>query len=174
MMHKGCPQYMWCPVYESLASYTHCQRAFWNSGWLRNWGWIASTGKRFFSSPQCPPWLWGPPSLQGMIYTISEIFCGIVRQDTISNVSDIRLQLLKFWIKACTCSCNALVERYCSQENCDTSEKSEVLSYSLIEPNVWHECSDTIRWNFEWIHLIHFMNSSVRQIVCVKGKFPLL
>jgi hypothetical protein len=172
MMHKRCPQYTWRPVYESLASYTHCQRAFWNSGWLRNRVSIAGRGKRFFSSPQCLPWLWGLPSLQQMIFTISEICFGIVRHDTVSKLSDIRLLPLKFWIKACTCSRNALVHRYCNQKNCNTCEKS--LSCGLIEPNVWNECSDTIRQNFEWIHVLHFTNSSVRQVVCVKGKFPLL
>jgi hypothetical protein len=27
-------------------------------------GSISGSGKRFFSNPQCPDWIWGPPSLQ--------------------------------------------------------------------------------------------------------------
>lgn len=30
-------------------------------GWMI-WDWIHGRGKRFFSSPKCPDWLWGPPS----------------------------------------------------------------------------------------------------------------
>jgi hypothetical protein len=30
---------------------------------LDDWGSISSGGWEFFSSPPCPEWLWGPPSL---------------------------------------------------------------------------------------------------------------
>jgi hypothetical protein len=30
---------------------------------LNSWGSILGRGKRFLSFPQCPDWLWGPPSL---------------------------------------------------------------------------------------------------------------
>jgi hypothetical protein len=34
----------------------------WTDYGLDSQGLITSTGKRFFSSPQCPDWLWGPQS----------------------------------------------------------------------------------------------------------------
>jgi hypothetical protein len=53
------------------------------------------------------------------------------------------------------------------------------VSNALIKPNVWNECIDIIGLSLERTRLpshpfVHFTNSSVRHIVCVNGKFPLL
>jgi hypothetical protein len=37
--------------------------SWYSDGLWAGWGLIPRRGKRFFSSPQCPDWLWGPPSL---------------------------------------------------------------------------------------------------------------
>jgi hypothetical protein len=104
-------------------------------------------------------------------FTISEIYYETIRNDNIHELSDTVLRLSKFINKAeMFCPPGALQSRkwrhFCTEQN---------VSCSLTDPNVRNGFSDIIRQNLEPIHLLShpfilFPNSSVRQVVCVKGK----
>jgi hypothetical protein len=63
----------------------------------------------------------------------------------------------------------------CCQEHC--SRENGVVSAEREGFNVWNECDDAIGQNLERIlcqshPYMSFTNSSVGQVICVKGKLP--
>jgi hypothetical protein len=60
-----------------------------------------------------------------------------------------------------------------------TSLQKQHVSGGVIKQGVWNECGNVFELNLDWLHLLghpfmHFSNNSVRQVVCVMGKFHLL
>jgi hypothetical protein len=114
-----------------------------------------------------------------MSFTILKIYCETIGKENTSKLSDIRFQLLKFWIKTHTFMCKDLLSWLLQSRKWWPLCKKWSVSCCLIKPNVWNEGNDAIRSNLKLIHLqshlfMPFTDSSVRQVVCVKGKFSLL
>jgi hypothetical protein len=62
------------------------------------------------------------------------------QEDNISELTDIRLQMLKFWIKMCTCICNDLLPWVLQSRKWRHLYKKWSVSCGLIKPNVWNKC----------------------------------
>jgi hypothetical protein len=61
-----------------------------------------------------------------IMFSFSVIYRETITQDITSELWDTRLELSKFWIKVCSCSCNDLPPGALCPETGDNSTKMEV------------------------------------------------
>jgi len=68
-----------------------------------NWSLIPSKGKRFFSPPKCPDWLWGPCRYQGLL-PWGQRGCGMRLPNHLHLWLQLQMGYVGVWV--CTCRLN--------------------------------------------------------------------
>jgi hypothetical protein len=102
--------------------------------------------------------------------------CETIRHDSTSELPYIRLQLVKFWMKACTCSCNDLPPEALQWRKWWRLCKEGEVLFNETKTSQSHDYSGDLGRNLEWILLLispfmHFAKIFARRVVCVDFRF---